>query len=149
MNVIEVVIVVAQRGENAWDRQKHHAHYHQPQRTADWPSSFPGNWNARWWILVRAIRTHMRALGGKTRLIVCAICGKGPRQHGLSLVQGMVHFLNRMIYFLTMFISCSAGGKRLFQVAAVLSPLPPRHPGESVSDSLSHYWHVYQPSPFY
>lgn len=149
MNVIEVVIVVAQRGKKARDTQKHRAHYHQPQRMADWPSSFPGNWNARWWILVRAIRTHTRALGGKTCLIVCAIYGKGPRQHGLSFVRGMVHFLNGMIYFLTMFISCRAGGKRLFQVTAVLSPLPPRHPGESVSDSLCHYWHVYQPSPFY
>lgn len=149
MNVIEVVIVVAQRGENTRDRQKQSTHYHQPQRTADWPSSFSGNWNARWWILARAIRTHTRAPGGKTRLIVCVICGKGPRQHGLSLVRGMVRFLNRMIYFLTMFISCRAGGERPFQVAAVLSWLPPRHPREHASDSLCHYWHVYQPSPFY
>lgn len=148
MNVIEVVIVVAQRGENT-DRQKQSTHYHQPQRTADWPSSFSGNWNARWWILARAIRTHARAPGGKTRLIVCVICGKGPRQHGLSLVRGMVRFLNRMIYFLTMFISCRGGGERPFQVAAVLSWLPPRHPRERASDSLCHYWHVYQPSPFY
>ncbi len=59
MNGIAVVIVVAQRGENT-DRQKQSTHYHQPQRTADWPSSFSGNWNARWWILARAIHTEKR-----------------------------------------------------------------------------------------
>lgn len=146
MNVIEIVIVVAQRGENT-DRQKQSTHYH--QRMADWPSSFSGNWNARWWILLKAIHTHARAPGGKTRLIVCVICGKGPRQHGLSLVRGMVHYLNRMIYFLTMFISCRGGREQPFQVAAVLSWLPLRHPRERASDILCHYWHVYQPSPFY
>lgn len=115
MNVIEVVIVVARRVEDTRDRQRHCAHYHQPQWAADWPSSFLGNWNARWWILVRD--PSARKKNGVMR-------GRGTRQRALGSV---AHFLNKMIYFLTMSgqIAAVSGGCRL---KFALSPL--LHPGE-------------------
>lgn len=129
MNAIEVVIVVAARGrENARQTE---AQRSLPSASADHRSAIE---------LPRKLKSSLMNTcesdpRGKTRLIVCAICGKGPPQRGLSLVRRTLHFLNRMIYFLTMFISC----REPFQVAAVLSRL--RHPQESayISDSLCHY----------